>query len=410
MKRLKILYHSFYEIWCILRPTSHDERIVFLTLLFYFSAIAIMFCIVALPKDIPLGLLGYDTAGHLEYEPMMICSNNMLDWNLRHPLYRLFLFPIIIINEGLLLIGINISWPLFIASSTWMLSCSGLYIFKILRSLQLSIKESSLLLSLFCSFAHVIMLSIQVDSFVMSMFFCTCMTLLFVNQFHNKLSDSILFLGIAGTTSTNFFKFLFYQLLEEKNIKKTITRFMKSIPTFCLLFAFTTPNLVIRLIECPRGFLYAVVGDSFYYRGSDASKWRLFFENFLSEPLIFHHTTGIIYSQETIYLPNYAYLWYYLPISIIFLLVILSVILNWHQKVIQLFCYCFGFDLFMHFGIGYGMEEGQLFCGHWLFFIPIVLGFLFTNQLFSKKTPSIVLAICAAIMLIANLFHFYQSL
>lgn len=410
MKRLKILYHSFYEIWCIMRPASHSEKMVFLSLLLYFAAIAILFCIVALPKDIPLGMLGYDTVGHLEYEPMMICSNNILNWNLRHPLYRLLLFPIIIINEGLLLIGINISWPLFLASSTWMLSCSGLFIFKILRSLQLSIKESSLLLSLFCSFAHVIMLSIQVETFVMSMFFCTFMTLLFMNQFHNKFSDSILFLGIAGTTSTNFAKFVFYQLLEEINIKKSFTRFMKSIPTFCLLFALTTPNLVTRLIERPRGFLYAVVGDSFNFRGSDISNWKLFFENFLSEPLIFHHTTGIIYSQETIYLPNYASLWYYLPISIIFLLVILSVLLNWQQKLIQLFCCCFSFDLFMHFGIGYGMEEGQLFCGHWFFFIPIVLGVLFANQPFSKKTLSIILAICAAIMLITNLFHFSLSL
>ncbi len=410
MKKLKSLKNSFSEIWHILRPASKCEKIVFLSLLLYFAAIAISFFIVALPKGIPLGMLGYDTAGHLEYEPIMISCDNMLKWNLRHPLYRFLFFPIIIINEGFLQAGINITWPIFLTTSTWMLSCSGLFIFKILRSLQLSAKESSLLLLFFCCFAHVIMLSIQVDTFVISMFFCSAMTLLYVRQFNNKLSDCFLFLGITGTTSTNFIKFCIYLLLEEKINKNTFIRFLNSIPLFCLIFALTIPNLITRLIERPRGYLYAIMGDSLNFRGSDISHWKLFIENFISDPLLFHHTTGIIYSQESIHLPTYASLWYYFPIGIIFLLILFSVILNYRKPIIHLFCCCFGFDLFMHFGIGYGIEEGRLFCGHWLFFIPIVIGVLFANQKGIRKPLSAVLATCTIIMLITNLFHFFLSL
>lgn len=410
MKRLKAFKQSSLELFRILKPASRCEKIVFLSLLLYFAAIAISFCIVALPKNNPFGMLGYDTAGHLEYEPIMISCKNMLNWNLRHPLYRLFFFPIIMINEGLLSAGINISWFLFLGTSTLMMSCCGLFIFKTLQSLKLSIKESSLLLFLFCSFAHVILLCIQVDSFVMSMFFCSAMTLLYVSHFHNRLSDSFLFLGITGTTSTNFVKFTFYLLLEEKNTKKTLLRFLKAIIAFCLFFILTVPNLVKRLIERPRGFRYAFMGDSFDFQGSDINNWKLFIENFISEPLLFHHTTGIIYSYESINLPAYTSLGYYLPIAIIFHLILFSVILNCRKPIIRFFCCCFGFDWLMHFCIGYGIEEGQLFCGHWIFFIPIVIGELFANLKAIREPLYAVLATCATIMLITNLFHFSLSL
>ena len=152
------------------------------------------------------------------------------------------------------------------------------------------------------------------------------------------------------------------------------------------------------------------MGDSFDFQGSDINNWKLFIENFISEPLLFHHTTGIIYSYESINLPAYTSLGYYLPIAIIFHLILFSVILNCRKPIIRFFCCCFGFDLLMHFCIGYGIEEGQLFCGHWIFFIPIVIGELFANLKAIREPLYAVLATCATIMLITNLFHFSLSL
>lgn len=408
MKKIHLRQH-LSDIWIIMKPDNPSEQRVFLLLLIYFAAIATAFCIIVVPRGLPLGMLGYDTAGHLTYEPMMISTNNILSWNLRHPLYRLLFLPVILINEGLLHAGIDITWPLFLATSTWCMSCSGLFIFKTLRTLGLSITNALLMIPLYCSLAHIIMLSIQVDSFVLSLFFCSAMTLLYVRRFHNKLTDNLLFLGIAGTTSTNFIKFAIYQLLEERSFKKAFIRFIQSIGVFCVLFALSFPNLVTRLIERPRGFLYAVMGDSFNFQGSDTSKWQLFIDNFLSDPILFHHTTGIIYSHDTIQLPAYPSAWFYVPIAVIFLLVLSSVIVNWRKPVIQLFCCCFIFDLFMHFGIGYGMEEGQLFCGHWLFFIPVVAGLTTNfNKSLEKTVQALVLAL-TLFLLTTNLYHLYQS-
>ena len=376
----------------------------------YFAAIATFFCIAVIPNDTPLGLLGYDTGKYLISEPGIISPGYILAWNLRHPLYKIFLLPVTLLNEGLLLLGINLALPLYLLTSTFMMSCSGLFIFKTLRAIKVDDIVAYLLLLLFCSFAHTIMLSIQVDSFVMSMFFCSAMILLFVRKTHNNLSDNILFLGIVGTTSTNFVKFLFYQILEERSFRKTIQRFILSIIIFTCLFTLTLRSLLFRIIEYPNDFLYAIFGDTLDYQGSNLNRLTFFIENFISEPIIFHHTTGIIYSFETVNLPPYSSQLLYTPIFLIYSLVIISIILNRLQPIIHMFCLCFGFDLFMHFCIGYGMEEGQLFCGHWLFFIPIVIGILF------KQCPSIknilmpITTFCFIILMYINILKFVISL
>lgn len=404
---MKAIITQLRQILQLLRPSSKTEWRVLIALLVYFSAISIPFCLTVQPEL--LGMLGYDTAGHLTVPDMKIDAANMFCWNLRHPLFRLLYLPVILINECLLLVGIDLTWPLFLCSSVILMSLSGLFIYKTLRALSVSTTCSILLLALFCSFAHTIMLSIQVDSFIMSLFFGSIMVLLFVTGKHNTLSDNLLFLGITGTTSTNCFKVAFYHLVEERSLRKAFIRFIQSIGIFCVLFALTFPNLVTRLIERPRGFLYAVMGDSFSFQGSDTSRWQLFIDNFLSDPILFHHTTGIIYSHDTIHLPSYPSVWFYVPIAVIFLLVLTSVIVNWRKPVIHLFCCCFVFDLFMHFGIGYGMEEGQLFCGHWLFFIPVVAGLTTNLNNSLGKTIQALVLMLTFFLLATNLYHLCQS-
>lgn len=360
-----------------LRPADNAEWTALVVMLCFFGVVSGMVCTAIRPTE--LGMMGYDTAGHLTVDDMMISSRNMLSWNMRHPLFRLLYLPVILINELLFLLGVNITWPLFLATSVVLVSLSGLFTFKTLRALGLSTVPAALLLALFCSFAHTMMLSFQVDSFVVSMFVGSAMLLLFTTKVHNRLSDNMLLLGMAGATSTNFVKFAFYQILEERDVKATAKRFLMSIPLSCILFALTLPDLVSRLVHRPRGLMYAVMGDSLSFKGSELDKWRLFVENFISEPLLFHHTTGILYSHETTLLPPYPTPWYYLPVAVIVATVVVSVIVNCRRRIIQLFICCFGFDLLMHFAVGYGMDEAQLFCGHWLFFIPVVMGLLLSR-------------------------------
>ena len=392
-------------------PSSAYEWGILVFLLCYFVAIASAFVLVVIPGDAPIGIMGYDTMGHLTYEPMRLSVANAFEWNIRHPLFRMLCLPFAIVDEFFGIAGVKATWAVFMTATVLLMSLSGLFVFKSLRLLGLSKTISTILLITFCSFAHVIMLGFQVESFVLSLFFGSMMVLLLLNKYHDTITDSLLFVGMAGTTSTNMFKFLFYLLVEEKQCKPLTVRLLKSLPLFCLMLVLTLPSLFLRLANHPRGYLYAITGDSFSFTGSTQSKWHLFTTNFLSEPFLFHYTNGIIHSQDSTNLPVYLYSWYWLPVLLLLLLVIISVIKHFRHDVVKLFCLCFCFDVFMHFVVGYGMEEAQLFSGHWLFFIPVQLGVLIASLggLLQKIVVATV-SICTLFFATLNLYHLVLSL
>jgi hypothetical protein len=319
--------------------------------------------------------LGYDTDIRFTTDPIMMSSENLLRWSVRHPLYTFFYFPIIFVNELLLKLGWDITRPLFMSSSVIVMGFSYLFLYKILRTIKLGNRQCLALLCLFGSFAHVILLGIQVDSFVITMFLLLLMILLFCRHHHNFLTDNLLFLGLTGTTSTSFVKFAIYQFVEEKRIRITFRRFIQSILLFVITLSLTIPDLLFRL-SLRRGLIYAFIGDTLQYTGSRIDKCHLFIDNFLSEPILFHDKTGIVFSSETINLPSYPNLFFYLPVAILFILTLFSVIINRNLGLTWLFCLCFTIDILIHFGIGYGIEEAQLFCGHWMFYLPIMIGLL----------------------------------
>ena len=393
-----------------IKPDNKEEYGVLVGCLIYYSLILLLLLTVSLPKGMFMELMGYDTDIRFSTNPIMMSSGEMFKWNIRHPLYTFFYFPVILLNELLLYFGIDVTRPLFMLVSVFIMGYSCLFLYKILRFIRLSMTTSFVILCLFCSFAHVILLGFQVDSFVLSMFFLMLMALLFVKREKNLLIDNILFLGLTGATSTNMIKFGIYQLIEEKRLGKAMKRFLFSVPLFILVWLVTLPDLYYRF-SLKRGLIYAVIGDTLKYTGTTLDKCQLFFENFISEPIAFHYTTGIVFSPETIHLPSYPSLLCYVPVIILFSLVMISVIVCYKEKIVWLFCACWGTDLIIHFGIGYGMEEAQLFCGHWIFFLPIMIGMLAVHSpKIMQKIIVGVVAIVAGSLMVYNLNCFIHSL
>lgn len=393
-----------------LKPGNKEEYCVLIGCFLYFSLILLLLITVSFPKGEFMELMGYDTDIRFSTSPIMMSLGEMCKWNIRHPLYTFFYFPVILLNELLLYFDIDVTRPLFMFVSVFIMGYSCLLLYKILRFIRLSITTSLVLLCLFCSFAHVILLGFQVDSFVMSMFFLLLMTLLFVKQENCMLTDNILFMGLTGTTSTNMIKFGMYLLMEEKRLGETMKRFLFSVPLFILVSLVTLPDLYYRL-SLKRGLIYAFIGDTLKYTGSTLDKCQLFIENFISEPILFHNTTGIVFSQETIHLPSYPSIWCFIPVFIIFSLVLMSVIVCFKEKVVRLFCIYWGIDLVIHFGVGYGIEEAQLFCGHWLYFLPILIGLLVVHSKTMLQNMIIgIVTIVAGSLMVYNLNCFIHSL
>ena len=406
----RVIRSSFRLLLAELKPQNKVEYLVLIGCISYFSVILILLITVSFPNGEFMELMGYDTDIRFATDPIMMSSGEMLKWNIRHPLFTFFYFPVILLNELLLAIGIEITRPLFMFVSVLIMGYSCLILYKILRSFSLSVNACIVLLFLFCSFAHIILLGFQVDSFVLSLFFLLLMILLFVKHKNCMIIDNILFLGLVGTTSTNMIKFGFYQLIEERNIFRAMKRFLLSIPFFILIVLVTLPDLYYRL-SLGRGLIYAFIGDTLKYTGTTLDRCRLFIDNFVSEPILFHNATGIVFSPDTIHLPAYPSTLCYIVVLIIFLLVILSVVVCRREKLVWLFCTCWASDIIIHFGVGYGMEEAQLFCGHWLFFIPIMIGMLMVHSRQKFRNHIVMtVAVIASSLLVYNFYCFIHSL
>ena len=409
-KRICKIKKALYSLWLEIIPENKHEWFVLCGSIVYYTIILCLLICVSFPKGDFMEFLGYDTDIRFSTDPIMMSSENLLKWSARHPLYTFFYFPIILVNELLLKLGLDITRPLFMLSSVIVMGFSFLLLYKIFRTIKLGNRQCFVLLCLFGSYAHVILLGFQVDSFVITMFFLLLMILLFCRHHHNFLTDNLLFLGLTGTTSTSFIKFAIYQFIEEKSIRIAFKRFIQSILFFVITLFLTIPDLLYRL-SLKRGLAYAFIGDTLQYTGSRIDKCHLFIDNFLSEPILFHDKTGIVFSPETINLPSYPYPFFYLPVAILFILTLLSVIINKKQGLTWLFCLCFTTDILIHFGIGYGIEEAQLFCGHWIFYLPIMIGLLIKHLARKKaKLLTSVIMIIAIFLWMYNISCFIRSL
>lgn len=396
--------HSKSQLKTILLPQDHTEIIVFIVSLIYYGFI-FLFYLQNKSESVLPEMLGYDTTVHMVLEHKLISLERIFSWDIRHPLMNMMFLPPIIGDHLLSYWGYNYKWELFTLYSYVISSYSGLVLFKILLVFG-SKKTSLLLLCLFFSFAHSILLSIQIDSFVLSLLFLMILVLLFSTNYYNICFNNILFFAITGTTSTNVIKLILYiYIVCKNNIRTSIRQIFKSSIMFVLFFLLTIPNLLHRLFVQHLGLKYSLFAQTLDYQGSSQSKIRLVIDNYISEPLLFHSQEKLIYLNETSYLQPYPSVFYYIPILILIFGVICSIITNINKNIIKLIVSFLCVDLFIHFILGYGISEGQIFCAHWFFLIPILLALLER-----KKIIKHYILIYRLMILFISLFFLYHNL
>lgn len=398
-------------VWDIICPKNHQEWTIFLFSILYFCIIAVLFLQQRTVDNIP-AMLGYDTSAHMIVEHKIISLQHIFSWDLRHPLLNLMFLPPLLIDYFLSLFDLNYKWEIFTMYSSLISSYTGLLLYKALSYI-CEKKTAILLLIMFYSFAHTILLSIQIDSFIYSMLFLVMLLLVYITNKKNTYINNVLFFTLTGTTSTNIIKFLIYSyFITNKKIKDAILTFIKSTVLFLCIFIITIPDLFNRLFIQHLGLRYSLLAQTLDYRGTALNKMHLFITNFISEPFLFHYKENLLYSNDTINLPPYSNIFCNLVVLTIICLSTISIAINYKNKIVQLFISFFSIDLFIHYIIGYGIEEGQLFCGHWFFFIPLLLGLLLSHTYNKYIRLSILLSIAGAttFLLLYNIKCYLQSI
>ncbi len=397
----------------LLSMKSCGEKLVWCVLFIYFLSFNLLFLTQSDYVGNEAMMMGYDTRFYLADENPMIHITKIFKWNIRHPLLSLLYLPLLLVDYALNCLGCDIGWPMFLTFTTFLMSFSGLLLFKIFRVNGFPVGLSIMLLAFFCSFAHVMLLSVQVDSFVLTIFFSLLLLLVTLKGVRNICVDNLIFFGMTGATSTNCLKVLAVDLLSGKGLKDGISHFIRSILLFSVFFCLTGAGLVYRIVVKHMSLGQAFMDNAMEYVGGTVDKLSFFWNNFLSEPLLFHYKTGVFYSTETETLGTYLDGICQFVIGAVCLLVVVSLILNRKELLSKLFVSFFCIDIVIHFVVGYGLTESQLFCGHWFFFVPVLVGMLCMK---AGKVKACAVALRAFLLAITvfffvhNLCCFYNSL
>lgn len=353
----------------------------------------------------------------------------LTDWGLyydvvRHPLLPYLLYPLYLLNQGLWwLTGMNCAMPLTCLLLTVCALCSSILFYRIERQvIGIARRDAMLLAWLFCSFAYIMVTFIAPDHFALSL----VLLLVVAHSNYGSYSQSCaLFFLTAGVTLTNGAKVLLAALFA-RGRRFWQPRYLLAavaLPVSLILGAawvqhrmFVLPKeqaqeqyekehraeLIRQARENHKKYKNApwVIhkGKPIGYgkpkennelsqsmlRWTDTTtpRWDTTIENLLGESTQFHeqHMLEDVLVYYRPVLLAYEGWWHYAIEAVLVLLFLVGCWMGRRSRLLWLLLCWAAIDLTMHIGLGFAINEVYIMSAHWLFILPLVMGFLFQPQ------------------------------
>ncbi len=334
---------------------------------------------------------------------------------LRHPLFIGILLPFYWLNHWLMgMTGFNFAM-FFMAAVLIVCDVYGfLFLHRTFTELiRLRRTDSLMLCTMFYSFAHIMLAAIVPDHFAISLALLTG-TLYITGR---RMKDGrtfkwweagVLFLLTAGITLTNGVK-TFIAVAAANGRKILSWRFIAAfaLPVVLLggLVAWQDKAILepqersIRKIETAvakkdpsrdrrirthnewvkRQNGEAIVSDVPLLEWSDitTSRWQTAVDNLFGESLQLHrdHLLEDVQQTRPVFVP-YRSVVNYVAEAVVALLFIAGVWTARRNRLFRVLFLWFAFDMTMHLGFGFGINEVYIMTAHWAFIIPVAIGFL----------------------------------
>ena len=375
-----------------------------------------------------LHLSGYDPLTYL----------GVTDWDVvyqvyRHPLLSFMIWPLYLLNEGLTwLLGVNCVQYLV---AFWLIVCSYysyIFLYRIHREIiALSRWDATLLTAFYFSFAYILLSVIVPDHFTISMF------LLLITLYISGVciqkgrefrwwQSAIFFYITAGVTLSNgikvflsgffvnlkdFFrpKYLLlavvlpaallwgtavweyrtYVLPREKARAETKARQEEVLkekvaamsPEERKTFEAKQARRELRL-KLQKEKAGQPMEDHGFLKWTDisTSRWQSVYENLFGESLQFHRQHFL---EDTLVgrpvFVKYDMMFNYVVEALILLLALAGIWVGRKRRFLWLCLSCFGFDMFIHLILGFGLNEIFIMAPHFMFVLPIATAYLFKS-------------------------------
>lgn len=357
------------NLFNLIIPHHKKERIIFFSTLIWFLYFSLYFAI-CVDFFYHHELMGYDSDFYIGGENPKLMLSKIASWNLRHPLYVIINYPVLLIDA---LLPSKLHWAVFAVFSSIIMAGSNLLIYKICK--QAVVGEISTFISviLFSTFAHIMLLSGLAETYVLTIYFVLLLILLALTNKSTRLSDNVIFAILSGTTLTNCIYFFFVKVWEKAgNIKQAVITTFKSTYLFIPLFVITMTGLAFRYFVKQIPLMEAILNDTHKFVHDTNIRLTTIWNHYFADPFLFHYTDQVVHTSNAEALPAYPSIFYHITIIFLLIFALWGVVKS--KAILRNICLSFfTYNIIIHFVCGYGNNELQLFCGHWLFFVPIFI-------------------------------------
>ena len=210
---------------------------------------------------------------------------------------------------------------------------------------------------------------------------------------------------------TNSLKLGILFLFTEKGFIKGLRRFLRALPLFIILSLPYIWTDIIPMLEKPgetslMSIQYILLGDTleWVYSGNPTNTLHMLWDRFWCEPLLLHPTKPI--GGELVYSPSpYNSPYPNIIAGILLLFTIYSILQNGRDKTVWMIVAWISADLMI--ATKYNPVEAHIFCGHWLFLLPVLFS-IGHRQSNDRKYPTIVIAALTVVLYSFNIPSIYN--
>ena len=361
-----------------------------------------------------LGMSGYDVFS------LIFISCMRLHWNaLRHPLFVAVLLPLYWINHTIMPptefnFAVFLMAAVLVACDVW----GVILLHRILRDIVGCTRKDTLwLIALFYGFAHIMITTMVPDHFALSLPLLLLTLLLTGRKLQEGkrftyLQQALLFMLTAGITLTNGVKVAlaaWFAAGKKVFSWRSIASFV--LPTLLLALVVVwqqkaiiepqeqgikrieaaikkkDPGRVDKLkehndfVKQQNGQALAEKVPLLEWSDMTTSRWKTVVHNLFGESLQLHldHLLEDVQQTRPVFVA-YSHRFNYFVEGVVLMLLLAGAWVARRSKFFLVVVSWFGFDMLMHIGFGFGINEVYIMTAHWAFIIPIAIGYLLSRK------------------------------
>lgn len=304
--------------------------------------------------------------------------------------------------------------------SNFAISLSLIQLYKYLKNIiQLPKKISLLILGFFAFFSTNILLSFTPETYTYTLLFLVLFNYyaaLQLKKEKNISAPSLVFAGLAvgGLTITNIVK-IYLPILFEKDLFRSwkkfgnaVLRVLLSVGAFMLLFLYRVDFKLLSFLDKSSEQLEK------FSKPKVIPVWDMIVSWFLGGNMLFsgfelrdyHNKKG--YEYKALFMEVYDSYASYIFVAVIVILVLWSYVKNFKNKLVQIVLLSFLVDIIIHGVLKFGLHTSYIYGGHYIFVVPLLMGWLFYSY---RNSPKILTAIyftaclCFVYLAINNVFR-----